>query len=102
MPQDPNTTEELGKTWAQCEGRVAAAKKRLSDAFDDARNAAHELGAHLDPGDMKQCEQIGVWVRLAFRTEACLVVTRQGPSYQVARRGQDRRPAGGADAVPTD
>lgn len=101
MPKDPNSIEELAKTWAQCEGRVAAAKKRLYDAFDDARNASHDLGAYLDPGDMKQGEQVGVWVRLAFRTEACLVVTRQGSSYQVARRGQERKDEGGADAVPT-
>ena len=85
------TTESLVKRWVEYTEVVARCARDLSRVETALRNAANDLGKHMDPGDMADGETITCWVRVGHRQEKLLCTTKQSAATYAAKwRGKQR------------
>jgi hypothetical protein len=91
------STQRLVEAWVKAGQSVEWVHEQVRAAEDEYRQAGNVLGLRLDPGDMEVGEKLAHWVRVGFRQEAMITVTKigveteDGPAlYSVAFRGKPR------------
>jgi len=71
------STADLARDWRAAATAVQAASKRLVEAREYARQCEINLATKIAPTDIRDGEQIGVWIRVADHSEVLVTVTRR-------------------------
>jgi len=73
-------TQDLARDWRAAVAAVTAAKKNLVAAQEHARARETDLAKSIAPKDLRDGEQIGVWVWFADHEERLIVVRKDSVS----------------------
>lgn len=74
------SVQDFMRDWRNAMSAVRTAEKRLAEAREHARRAEVALAQRIAPKDMRDGEQIGIWVRVSDQEEALIVVRKHSVS----------------------